>query len=239
MERVSFDAAYGNERVIASFYVPRDRTPPYHTVVYFPGKSALWLNSIEKHDFVLVEFLIRSGRAVLCPMYKGTFERRSPTLPEGGKAFRDLQVLWFKDLARSVDYLETRDDVDAERLAYFGFSMGAIFGMINTALEDRFQASVLLSGGLLPWPNPAEVDQINFVSRVRTPTLVINGREDFALPLETSVRPMYDLLGVAEPDKKLVLIDAGHIPPRLPVIRETLDWLDLQLGPVRRGSGPE
>ena len=60
-----------------------------------------------------------------------------------------------------------------------------------------------------------------------------NGREDFAFPLETSVRPTYDLLGVAEPDKKLALTDAGHIPPRLPVIRETLDWLDRHLGPVR------
>jgi hypothetical protein len=44
---------------------------------------------------------------------------------------------------------------------------------------------------------------------------------------------MYDLLGVAEPDKRLVVIEAGHIPPRLPVIRETLDWLDQYLGPVR------
>jgi hypothetical protein len=43
---------------------------------------------------------------------------------------------------------------------------------------------------------------------------------------------MYDLLGVAEPHKKLVVIDAGHIPPRLLVIQETLDWLDRYLGPV-------
>jgi hypothetical protein len=43
---------------------------------------------------------------------------------------------------------------------------------------------------------------------------------------------MYDRLGLPERDKRLVIIDAGHIPPRLPVIKETLDWLDRSLGPV-------
>jgi formylglycine-generating enzyme required for sulfatase activity/dienelactone hydrolase len=229
-ERVSFDAAYGNERVIADLYVPRHRTPPYQAVVYFPGVSALWDDSTDRHDFVLVEFLIRSGRAVLCPMYKGTYERRSRKWVLDFS--RELRIQHFKDLARSVDYLESRDDVDVERLAYVGFSWGASFGLVNTALEERFHASVLLSGGLPERLSPTDLDPFPFVPRVRTPTLMINGREDFAFPLETSVRPTYDLLGVAEPDKKLVVIEAGHVPPRLPVIRETLDWLDRYLGPV-------
>jgi hypothetical protein len=57
-------------------------------------------NSIGKGDFVLVEFLIRGDRAVLCPMYKGTHERRFPTPPDGEKARRDLQVQMFKDLCQ-------------------------------------------------------------------------------------------------------------------------------------------
>jgi formylglycine-generating enzyme required for sulfatase activity/predicted esterase len=237
MERVSFDAAYGNERVIANLYIPREAIPPHQAVVYFPGVDAFRRNSIEKMDFAFVEFVVRSGRAVLCPMYKGMYERRSTTPPGGEKAGRDRQVQWFKDLARSVDYLCSRDDVDDQKLAYFGFSWGAIYGLISTALEDRFRASILLSGGLPPHRRLTEVDPFQFVSRIRTPTLVINGREDFVLPLEASIQPMYDLLGVAEPAKKLVLIDAGHNPPRLAVIRETLDWLDLHLGPVEEGVG--
>jgi dienelactone hydrolase len=216
--------------VIADLYVPRHRTPPHQAVVYFPGVSALWDDSTDRHDFVLVEFLIRSGRAVLCPMYKGTYERRSRKWVLDFS--RELRIQHFKDLARSVDYLESRDDVDAERLAYVGFSWGASFGLVTTALEERFHASVLLSGGLPERLSPTDLDPFPFVPRVRTPTLMINGREDFAFPLETSVRPTYDLLGVAEPDKELVVIEAGHVPPRLPVIRETLDWLDRYLGPV-------
>jgi dipeptidyl aminopeptidase/acylaminoacyl peptidase len=200
-------------------------------VVYFPGASALYDDATDRHDFFLVEFLIRSGRAVIFPMYKGTYERRSRKWDLDFSRERVIQQ--FKDLARSVEYLESRDDVDAERLAYVGFSWGAWFGLIGTALEERFDASVLLSGGIPAILSPTDVDPIPFVSRVRTPTLMINGREDFGFPLETNARPLYEMLGVAEPDKKLVVIDSGHVPPRLPVIRETLDWLDRYLGPVR------
>ena len=39
-EKVTFDAAYENERVIAYLFLPRRRSPPYQTVIYFPGGSA-------------------------------------------------------------------------------------------------------------------------------------------------------------------------------------------------------
>ena len=52
-----------------------------------------------------------------------------------------------KDLRRSVDYLETRPDIDRERLAYFGVSLGAIRGAIALAVEKRFKTAVLWSGG--------------------------------------------------------------------------------------------
>jgi hypothetical protein len=40
-------------------------------------------------------------------------------------------------------------------------------------------------------------------------------------------------LGAPEADKKLVIVEAGHDIPRRDEIRETLDWLDKYLGPVR------
>jgi len=179
-----------------------------------------------------VGFLVRSGRAVLLPMYKGTYERRSATRVQGEKAWRDLSIQQSKDVARSVDYLESREDVAHDKLAYFGFSWGALRGPVETAVERRFKASILVAGGLVLWKAPQELDPLNFVGRAQPPTLLISGREDLIFPLETSIRPMFDKLGVAVPDKKLVLIDSGHAPPRLPVIRETLDWLDRYLGPV-------
>ena len=39
-EKVSFNAAYGNERMIAYLYLPRTGKPPFQTVVYWPGANA-------------------------------------------------------------------------------------------------------------------------------------------------------------------------------------------------------
>jgi len=64
-------------------------------------------------------------------------------------------------------------------------------------------------------------------------TLMINGRYDMLLPLEESIRPMFDLLGTPPPEhKELLLFDTDHIPPRNEFIKGTLSWLDRYLGPV-------
>ena len=35
-ERITFNAAYGGERVIAHLFLPRNAEPPFQTIVYFP-----------------------------------------------------------------------------------------------------------------------------------------------------------------------------------------------------------
>jgi hypothetical protein len=77
---------------------------------------------------------------------------------------------------------------------------------------------------------------LNYVPRVRTPTLMINGRHDMMLSLENGIRPMFDLLGTPEADKELRLFETDHIPPRNEFIRGTLEWLDRYLGPVGGSS---
>jgi hypothetical protein len=44
-EKVTFDAAYGNERVIAYLFLPKKSRPPFQTVVFFPGAAAINLRS--------------------------------------------------------------------------------------------------------------------------------------------------------------------------------------------------
>jgi pimeloyl-ACP methyl ester carboxylesterase len=101
--------------------------------------------------------------------------------------------------------------------------------------EQRLKAVVIISSGLffsrLQLP---EADPLNFLPRLRVPTVVVGGRYDFIFPLETSMGPMFRLLGAPEKDKRLVLYDAGHVPPDDKiVIKETLDWFDRYLGPVK------
>jgi hypothetical protein len=63
---------------------------------------------------------------------------------------------------------------------------------------------------------------------------MLNGRDDFMRPVETSQLPLFRLLGGRDQDKRHVLFDAGHAPPRIPVIKEVLAWLDRHLGPVKQ-----
>ncbi len=77
------------------------------------------------------------------------------------------------------------------------------------------------------------MEVVNFAPRSRVPTLMINGRDDFLMPLETSQLPLFHLLGAPKADKRHALLEGGHIPSdRNEIIRETLDWLDRYLGPV-------
>jgi formylglycine-generating enzyme required for sulfatase activity/dienelactone hydrolase len=235
-EKVSFDAAYGDERVTAYLFLPRNAVPPYQTVVFFPGGYALRARSSENLSTQYLDFLLRSGHAVLYPIYKGTYERGGGVPLSGPGAVRDRQIQQSRDLGRSIDYLETRPDIDEERLAYYGLSYGASRAPILTALEPRLKASVLVSGGFLPYRLPAEADPINFAPRAKTPALMLNGRHDFALPLEASQEPMFRLLGAPQRDKRRVVFDdSGHFPNpnRMPdIYKEALDWLDRYLGPV-------
>jgi dipeptidyl aminopeptidase/acylaminoacyl peptidase len=74
---------------------------------------------------------------------------------------------------------------------------------------------------------------LNFVPRVKVPTLMVNGTYDFGLPVETSLKPMLAMLGVPDEDKKLFLYEGDHIPRANEVVRVTLDWLDKYLGQPR------
>lgn len=244
-ELISFDAAYGGERVLGHLFLPANTPPPFQTVVYFPGSASALMPSSEGlesyYEFsMFLSYLVRNGRAVLYPVYKGTFERGSPELtvfsrPEtpSSYAYTEYLVQVVKDLRRSIDYLETRPDIDSERLAYYGMSWGGNLGAIIPAVEERFSASVLVAGGLHGLGRP-EASDLTYVTRVRTPTLILNGKYDVLFPPETSSQPMLDLLGTPAEDKRLILYETDHIPPRTEYIKETLAWLDKYLGPVNR-----
>ncbi len=242
-EKVSFDAAYGGERVQGYLFLPANTSPPYQTVVYCPGSGSDLTPSSEDiesyYEFRLfLSFLMRSGRAVFYPVYKGTFERGSPAFVElrdrpNTHAYTEHVVQLVKDFKRSVDYLESRDDIDDGRLAYYGMSWGGWMGAIVPAVEERLTTNVILAGGFKPGLRP-EVNQVNYVPRIEMPTLMLNGRYDNLFSLDERVRPMFDLLGTPDEHKRLILYDTDHIPPRTEFIKEILAWLDEYLGPVGR-----
>ena len=190
-ERISFDAAYGSERVRAYLFLPKNAAPPYQTVIFFPGADARRVTSSQQlTGMSRLDFIIKSGRAVLYPVYQGTYERRLPggTTPYGLNR-RDQVIEWSKDLGRSIDYLETRPDLDRREIAYLGLSLGAAHAPILVALEERIKACVLLDGGFYFFPVPPEIDQVNFAPHMKQPALMINGRHDYIFPNQTAQVP--------------------------------------------------
>ena len=229
-ETVLFDAGYGNERVRAYLYLPTNAAPPFQTVIYFPPGGPPGVSS-RSLGLRFVDFMIRSGHAVLYPVYQGMYER-GPSLQTGANAQRDLRIMWSKEIGRSVDYLQTRGDIDRDRIGYYGFSTGAVLGPIFTALESRFKASILLGGGVSSTPLPLDIEPVTFAPRVRVPTLMVVGKQDFARPVETLQRPVFNLLGPPPDQKHFELIEGGHIPRLQDIIRVIIGWLDRHLGPV-------
>ena len=231
-EIVSFEAAYGDERVTALLFFPRNVPPPWQAVVAFPGSDVFLSSSSEDlASMYLFDFIPRSGRILVYPIYQGMYERFALEKLAPNR-IRDLMVMWSKDLGRTIDYLEEREDIDHTRLAFYGFSLGSVNGPVFTAIERRFEASILLAGGTQVGA-PPEMNVINFAPRSVVPTLMINGKDDFLLPLETAQKPFLEMLGTPAEDKRLAVLDGGHLPPdRQAIIREALDWLDRYLGPV-------
>jgi serine/threonine protein kinase/dienelactone hydrolase len=237
-EKVTIDAAYGHERLPIYIFVPKGRSPPYQTVVYFPSAIAYSQSSSKDLDHYIefdwfLSFIVKNGRAVVFPVYKGAFERQNDALTdiqETTRQFTEYVTQIVKDFKKSIDYLETRPDIDNKRLAYLSFSVGSALAPIVLSTEERLRASILIVGGLSGDSRP-EVDVINYVTRVKVPTLMLNGRYDMIVPFDT-VKPMFDLLGTPAAHKRLRLYETDHFVPRNELIKESLAWLDRYLGPV-------
>jgi serine/threonine protein kinase/dienelactone hydrolase len=228
-ERVSFDSSYG-ERIIAYLYLPRSGSPPYPTIVYYPGEVGRFLHSADQYRSIHVDFVLKSGRAVAFPVFKGYFDRRDPTPLQGPNALRQRRLQVVNDLRRTVDYLATRKEVDASRLGYYGYSTGGALGPIFLVVEPRLRVGVFYLAGLGRATELPEVSPLTFLPRVTVPVLMLSGELDSVFPFETSARPFFQLLGTRE--KKHVVAAGGHFVPRPVLIGEMLDWLDGQLGPV-------
>jgi pimeloyl-ACP methyl ester carboxylesterase len=117
-----------------------------------------------------------------------------------------------------------------------GISYGAELA-VPVAIEKRFDALVLVGAALDPaWRGGTleEAAPWNFVYRITTPTILINGKQDAMHPYQEGQIPFFDAIDVPEADKRMIVSDAGHLPPFNEIIRHALDWLDERLGPVKK-----
>jgi dienelactone hydrolase len=236
-EEIEFDVPGDSLRMVALLYLPRRVAPPFQTVVLFPASDALFMSDRRAPSMSYADYYVRSGRALLYPIYDHTYGRGSKIAddePDGSIAHRDQMIRWAREMRRSVDYVSTRPDVDTTRLAFAGTSWGGRTAGVLLALEPRFKVAVLNVPGLSMLPMRPEEDPVNFLPRIHIPVLMLSGRYDSGFPLELSQKPFFRLLGSPPAMKKHVLDEGGHFLPRPMMVRESLAWLDQYLGPVQR-----
>ena len=233
-QKVVFDAGYGNEKLPAYIYLPRNAAPPFQTVIYFPGSNAIYTRSSAELSTVLFGYMVRSGRAVIHPIFKGTYERDDGLTShvENSTSFwRDHVILWHKEVSRTLDYVETRKDLNSQKIGYYGLSWGGAMGPIMVALDSRFKTAVFVGGCLDDGKVMPEADEFNFAPRSTIPTLMANGRYDYDCPLEANQNPMFRALGTPDKDKRHIVYESGHVFSNDLLIKDVLDWLDRYLAP--------
>ncbi|MDF1505874.1 alpha/beta hydrolase [Roseisolibacter sp. H3M3-2] len=187
--------------------------------------------------------LLRRGLATLAidlPLHgervaEGRVDRstfgRNPLALAG--AWRDAQ----REATLALGYLGARPEVDRDRLAVVGYSMGSFLGVQVAAAEPRVRALVLAAGGDLPEGTPfaavvrALADPLRAVRRFDgRPLLMVHGRRD---PTVTAAQAQR-LFDAAQEPKEIRWYDAGHYLPTQ-ALDDAGEWLVSRLNYQENG----
>lgn len=148
----------------------------------------------------------------------------------------DQSLQTVADWMRTLDYLSGRDEIDADRVGFVGFSMGGMRGAPFVGLDERVQAASFcisgastLTGGTSPSARLAEqlTDPGTYAPMMagRAIQIVAGERDDLITPEATQT--FYDKL--SEP-KEIVWLPCGHWDFMPQGIRPVGPFLEQRLG---------
>lgn len=153
---------------------------------------------------------------------------------------RDIVIQSVFDLRRVIDFLETKPEIDAQRIGYYGISLGGIIGTVFCGVDQRVKVPVIaLAGGNLNLMFGMEalsaetrdffapIDPINFVEKISPrPLLMINSENDEVIsPITTKL-----LYKKANEPKDIKWYPSKHRD--LPIDKaygDGVDWFDQHL----------
>jgi len=228
-EKVTFNAAYGGERMSAYLFLPKHTKPPFQAVVFFPSARVNFLtSSADLGDMSFVDYVIKSGRAVIYPVYQKLYERRAAVVtlrPCSGKC-------WLTGGRTSVDRsITSKRGTTSTRLGLGFWASVRAAPMAWCSRHSRLDSKpvVFLDGGMFQQTSGlAGLDQVDFAPRLTKPVLMVNGRYDATLPYDSAQLPFFRMLGTAAADKRHVVFDPPHDVRlrRTDLVREVLEWYD-------------
>ena len=140
---------------------------------------------------------------------------------------------------QTIDYLQSRPDMDPDRIGYHGISFGATWGPVFLALEPRIKTGILVIGGIVNAERTPDISPVSYAPRVKMPVLMLNGRHDPIFPYETSQVPLFNLLATPPAQKRHSVYPGGHSVLQWfdDMVREHYEWLDTVFGPVSPVGG--
>ena len=142
--------------------------------------------------------LAAQGFAVYLLRY---FDRTGTESADKPTIFRNFP-LWMKTLWDAVSFVATKPQVDRERIALLGFSLGAYLSLANSTVDPRVKVVVEFFGGL-----PREMKL--FMRRL-CPVLILHGEADTTIPVEEAYNLQKLLEEKGIPYEIKIYPGAGH-----------------------------
>jgi dienelactone hydrolase len=126
------------------------------------------VSGMERYASTLAE----QGFAVYLLHY---FDRTGTTYADKPTILRNFP-LWMKTLWDAITFVESQPQVDSNRIALLGFSLGAYLSLANSTIDHRVKAVVDFFGGM-----PKEM---NLFMRRLCPVLILHGEADSVVPVD-------------------------------------------------------
>jgi len=183
----------GGKPIRLDAYLPETLDGPLPAVIALHGSGGN-ISGMERY----ASMLAAEGFAVYLLHY---FDRTGTESADLQSVKRNFP-LWMKTLWDTISFVETQPQVDRERIALLGFSLGAYLSLANSAIDPRVKAVVEFFGGM-----PKETKL--FMSRL-CPVLILHGEADPTVPVGEAyqLQKLLEKKGIAYEIK--IYPGAGH-----------------------------
>ncbi len=231
-EKVVLRGAY-DYRVPGYLAIPKTGAPPYPCVLQIHGmtlsKEDFWRSDSYHKGHLLTPALLDAGFAVLAldAQYHGEriiFNDFQSTLimlfrKHWINRMREMVVQTVVDYRRAIDYLETRKEIDPNRIGVIGYSLGGTMSLILTGVDTRIKVTTacvapLLMHPIFPdQPDLSAIAPYNFIRAINgRPVLMLMGRNDYEVNYTVAeAKASYDL--IEGESKEIVFYDSEHQLP--------------------------